>query len=334
MPGLDERRVFVLLHASVLVAAAYAGLAWLALVAAWTLATLLDSREYLDGVSAIQYVAVPSSYVHGVMIVRGSLSGGAVEEYVGTRLAIYPRFRQRILWPRFWWPYWKEDPEFDVYSHVEERKERCDHAQLEQFLSTSCASLLPSHRPPYRFYVFPNYVDEGGARGSAVVFKYHHAMADGVTMVRWEDRPRPPPACRPSPLPHPPPLTRCGHTPQLRTLFQASDEDARANVPPPKPRSRPPTPSPSLGRTLATGAAAAGKMVLMGPDPHSVLKEGVFMRAHMQCVPCIPASDHWGTRAAALTHCTLLHAGSVRASTPWAFPWTTSRPPAGHWAPV
>lgn len=208
MRGGSERQVGHLVHAIVLVGAASAGLAWpwLALIAAWTLVAALDPREYLDGVSTVQYVAVPSSYVHGVMIVRGSLHSGAVAEYVRSRLARYPRFRQRILWSRLWWPHWAEDPEFDVSNHVEERDERCDHEQLEQFLSSSCASLLPSHRPPYRFFVFPNYVSEDGVRGSAVVFKYHHCMADGLTMVRRRSLV---PPCLPT-GPHPDPARRWG----------------------------------------------------------------------------------------------------------------------------
>lgn len=107
----------------------------------------------------------------------------AVTAFVRDRLLLEPRFRQRIsgahlpLAP----PRWEIDPDFDVGTHVHRIAlpgARGDD-ELDALIGDIASSPLPRDRPLWQLH----YV-EGYGNGAAIVARLHHAMGDGVALVR------------------------------------------------------------------------------------------------------------------------------------------------------
>jgi ATP phosphoribosyltransferase len=108
----------------------------------------------------------------------------ALRALIAGRLALAPRFRQRLAWPPpgFGEPFWVDDPEFDVAAHVIELTEPDEPVSLASFAALTDALLsepLDRRRPLWRFYFVPRLED--GRLG--LVGKMHHALVDGVSAV-------------------------------------------------------------------------------------------------------------------------------------------------------
>lgn len=92
------------------------------------------------------------------------------------------RFRRRVvsapLDPR---PRWEDDPLFDVRSHVHHVALPApgDRAALADLASDLMSTPLDPHRPLWQVHL----VDRGEA-GAAVIARIHHAVGDGVSLVR------------------------------------------------------------------------------------------------------------------------------------------------------
>lgn len=85
------------------------------------------------------------------------------------------------------WPYWVEDPDFDLEFHVRHIALPApgDHAQLMDLVGRLHARALDLSRPPWELYVIEGLgpserLPQGGF---AVVMKVHHAAIDGVAGV-------------------------------------------------------------------------------------------------------------------------------------------------------
>ena len=81
---------------------------------------------------------------------------------------------------------WAEDPGFDVQSHVTEVRldEPADMAALQRFVAAQRSVALSRRHPLWHaFLVSPVTLDDG-TRGSAVVTRFHHAIADGVRLTQ------------------------------------------------------------------------------------------------------------------------------------------------------
>ncbi len=94
----------------------------------------------------------------------------------------YPVFRRRVatggLPGRSWW---EDDPEFDIDRHivVGEMPAPGDRAALEAYVGTLRATPLDRDHPLWSLHLLSGY---GG--GSAVVQRYHHAIADGIRLMQ------------------------------------------------------------------------------------------------------------------------------------------------------
>ena len=133
-------------------------------------------------------------------------------------LPLYPRARQRVVFaPGFrGLPFWVDDPAFDLDLHVSERVLPAPggRRELDEVCSWLASSRLDLTRPLWDATLVHGL--EGGEQ--AVVFRVHHAVTDGMGVVRLLDRvttdrpgpPEPPPVDRwdPSPLPSGSELTK------------------------------------------------------------------------------------------------------------------------------
>ena len=132
--------------------------------------------------------------VTSVLLFDGRLDQKRLRSVIEERLLAFPRFRQRIQEPPFGVgaPSWVPDRTFDLDSHLHRvaLPEPGDKATLEAFVSDVMSTPLDFTKPLWQFVV----VEHAG--GSAVVSRIHHAIADGIALVRvllslTDDRPRP-----------------------------------------------------------------------------------------------------------------------------------------------
>jgi diacylglycerol O-acyltransferase / wax synthase len=108
------------------------------------------------------------------------------EEFVAqvrSRLHLLPRLRQRLLYPplRLGTPYWVDHTGFAVEDHVDREALPApgSDAEFRQLIGSLLAPPLDRAKPLWQLTI----VDGFAADRFAVVYKTHHAMADGVSAV-------------------------------------------------------------------------------------------------------------------------------------------------------
>lgn len=134
--------------------------------------------------AAFLYVERPNATMHigGCMVYEGEFSREYVIEQVSARMHLLPRYRQRIVFPPFFvsHPLWVDDPNFDIDNHIDEVRLPAD--SNEQILARAAAEaysgMLDRGRPLWKGIVL-----RGIPGHTAVVWKIHHAMVDGVSGV-------------------------------------------------------------------------------------------------------------------------------------------------------
>src|SRR5262249_42330359 len=134
---------------------------------------------------------------------------------IAARLHLLPRYRQKVVFPAFGLahPTWEDDPDFDVRHHVEEMMlpAPADDRVLSEVGGQVYAGMLDRERPLWKLIVLHGH----GDGTSAVIWKIHHCMVDGVsgvdlTMVLHDLKAKADPPATPStpwqPRPLPDPL--------------------------------------------------------------------------------------------------------------------------------
>ncbi|MGZ4507117.1 MAG: WS/DGAT domain-containing protein [Blastococcus sp.] len=98
-------------------------------------------------------------------------------------LARYPVFSQRpvVRSGLVRRGFWVDDPEFDIDRHLVVRSMpgRGDRAALQDFVAAQRSDPLDPAHPLWRVHLLQGY-----AGGSALVQRYHHAMADGIRLTQ------------------------------------------------------------------------------------------------------------------------------------------------------
>src|SRR5262245_10022651 len=119
---------------------------------------------------------------HTCKVVIAERSGDGVEylrDRIARRIALAPSFRRRIVTTpyRLDAPVWADDPDFDVRRHVRAvpLTGPGGRDELHEIVAGLMAERLPRDRPLWSIDVVEPLED--GAR--AVVWRIHHAMADG-----------------------------------------------------------------------------------------------------------------------------------------------------------
>jgi diacylglycerol O-acyltransferase / wax synthase len=132
--------------------------------------------------------------VTGVLLFDGRLDQRRLRAVIEDRLLAFPRFRQRVQEPPFGVgaPSWVNDERFDLDAHLHRvaLPEPGDKEALEAFVSDLMSTPLDFTKPLWQFTVVEH------AEGSALVARIHHAIADGIALVRvllslTDEKPRP-----------------------------------------------------------------------------------------------------------------------------------------------
>jgi WS/DGAT/MGAT family acyltransferase len=172
----------------------------------------------LDG--SFLRVETPTAHMHvawsGLYQPHSDLPRPTVEALrakLASRLGRVPRFRQRLAFPplRLSEPYWIDDPDFDVQSHVTALEDPDVAVTLERFREFTDATLsepLDRAKALWHAYLVPRLED--GRVG--LVFKMHHALVDGksaveLAMLLFDLEPDPPAESVDDWRPKPPPST-------------------------------------------------------------------------------------------------------------------------------
>ena len=106
---------------------------------------------------------------------------GELRESVGRRLEAEPALRRRLGGPPEA-PVWVEDERFDIDAHVVDTgADPCDDDALRREVARLFAERLDRSRPLWRIDVVAR------ASGAALVWRIHHALADGTVAMRFAD---------------------------------------------------------------------------------------------------------------------------------------------------
>lgn len=109
----------------------------------------------------------------------GPVDAAEFQKALVERLLLYPRFRQRVTGAGST-SCWQDAPDLDFGYHVQVRRlpERDFERQLHKAVSAEVSRDLDEDRPLWRLLLFPH---PGGP--ITVLFRAHHAMADGIALV-------------------------------------------------------------------------------------------------------------------------------------------------------
>ena len=184
---------------------------------------VLDSSiQQVSGQDAtFLYAESPSSPMHiaTLTIVEGSIAFNDFKDIVASKLHLIPKFRKRLLNVplNLDYPYWVDDPNFDIDLHINRLKlpDPANWKTLREMTSSIFSSPLNLRRPLWSIS-FIEGLDEVSQvpKGSiAIVSKIHHVMIDGSSGVgimgilfdkNEEDKNKktpPPKSYEPEPLP-------------------------------------------------------------------------------------------------------------------------------------
>jgi len=131
-----------------------------------------------------------SAHMHiGGIMVFGPAPGGPPSRdelcrHLGDRLALLPRYRQRLSVPHtggMTWPRWELDPAFALDRHVTRAALPAPGGEQElgEWASGFFSQRLDRHRPLWEMVIVEGLADGGWAIAS----KTHHCMVDGVGSV-------------------------------------------------------------------------------------------------------------------------------------------------------
>ena len=167
------------------------------------------------------YAESQSSPMHiaTLTIVEGSIEFNDFKEIVASKLHLIPKFRKRLLNVplNLDYPYWVDDPNFDIDFHIDRLKlpDPANWKTLREMTSSIFSSPLNLKRPLWSIS-FIEGLDEVSQvpKGSiGIVSKIHHVMIDGISGVGI-----------------------------MGILFDKNEEDENKKTPPPKPYEPEPLP--------------------------------------------------------------------------------------------
>jgi diacylglycerol O-acyltransferase len=118
--------------------------------------------------------------IFGVLILAGPVDVERLASTLVGRMLEFGRFRKRVE-TRAAGYWWCEDPNFEVAHHIKRTRlpGAADKPELQRFVADLAARPLDRSHPLWDFHIVEDY--EGGA---AVVARLHHAIADGIALVK------------------------------------------------------------------------------------------------------------------------------------------------------
>jgi diacylglycerol O-acyltransferase len=125
--------------------------------------------------------------INGVWTLSPGVTWQALCERVQQRLLQYPRFHQRVVEDAAG-ATWVEDRHFDIAAHVlRETLPRRPGQSMQRALQDRVGELamqpLDPRRPLWQMHLVEDFVGDDGQRGSALIVRIHHCIADGIALI-------------------------------------------------------------------------------------------------------------------------------------------------------
>jgi len=202
--------------------------------------------------------------VTGVLALDGKVDPKRLRTLLDKRLAPFGRFHQRVVRPRTRanLPHWQDDAGFDIDNHVSHVALPAPGGdkKLRQLVSELMSTPLDMTKPLWQVHLI-----DGHERGSVVLARIHHSIADGIALVRvmlslTDSTPNPKPTRK-----------RADHandTGPLDWLPKAIGRSVSAG----QELLDNPGRLADIARLGAAGAYRLGRMVMLRPDPATIFK--------------------------------------------------------------
>ena len=208
----------------------------------------------------------------------------------------FRRFRQRVVTKttRFGRPYWEEDPNFDISSHLHPIGIPApgDHEALQKLVSDLMSQPLDFSKPLWQFHLVDGYDGR-----SALLIRLHHCIADGIALIQvmlsLTDSERDAPSVTPqsqvrrrkgwNPLA---PITR-----PASAAINLSTKAIGATINTSVRTARNPEYLVELARSGSDVALTTARLLLMGPDPKTAYKGKLGVAKQAAWSEPIPLED-------------------------------------------
>lgn len=113
--------------------------------------------------------------ITGVIYLNPAPDFNRLKNVLEERLLVYERFRQKVVFNGDL-PCWSTDENFDIDNHVKQLNP--EGLNLDDFISDLMSREMDFTRPLWEFYLIPD-----TDRGTALIAKLHHCIADGIALV-------------------------------------------------------------------------------------------------------------------------------------------------------
>jgi diacylglycerol O-acyltransferase / wax synthase len=123
----------------------------------------------------------------GIWVLRPGITRAALCERIESRLLKYSRFVQRVVEDAAG-ATWVDDKNFDINNHVvtEALKLQKGHTlqdALQDRVAKLTTTVLDKAHPLWQFHLVENYTLPDGSKGSAMMVRIHHCIADGMALM-------------------------------------------------------------------------------------------------------------------------------------------------------
>jgi diacylglycerol O-acyltransferase / wax synthase len=123
----------------------------------------------------------------GIWVLRPGITHAALCQRIEERLLKYQRFGQRVVQDAAG-ATWVEDKKFDIQNHVvtetlKAKKGQTQQAALQERVALLTTQPLDARRPLWQFHLVENYTLPDGTKGSAMIVRIHHCIADGIALI-------------------------------------------------------------------------------------------------------------------------------------------------------
>ncbi len=207
----------------------------------------------------------------------------------------FRRFRQRVVAKRsrFGRPYWEDDPNFDLSSHIHRVALPApgDHSALQAMVSDLMSTPLDFSKPLWHFHVIEGY--EGR---SVLLTRLHHAIADGIALVQvmlsMTDTEQDAPMMQAQPPRKPKgwnPLTPVVRP--ARSAVKLTQKTVGTAIKTSVNVARDPEQLVEIARTGTDVALTTGRVLLMASDPKTVYKGKLVVRKQAAWSDPIPLDE-------------------------------------------
>ncbi len=123
--------------------------------------------------------------VDGVMILRGTPDPENLMDSYRRLVERFPVFARKAIRRGRGWA-WQDDPDFNLAQHVQavDLPAPVTMQAVQRFMSEQRSQPLPLDRPRWVAYLVHDVELADGSLGTAVVSRFHHAIADGVRLTQ------------------------------------------------------------------------------------------------------------------------------------------------------